>query len=83
MFQAGQPIEPWRREVGGAWAAGRGRVHAGLFKHGTMTGPMRDVLHGSMLFVWGASDPAQARANEEAARAWAKRALGDRTWTIP
>jgi hypothetical protein len=47
-------------------------VHDGLFKHGAVTGPIRDVYHEPILFVWGASDPAQARANEEVARQWAQ-----------
>ncbi len=68
-FQAGQAIE--MHKVGDAWAPGPA-VHAGPFKHGTMTGPLRDVLHEPIVFVWGASDPAQARANEETARAWAR-----------
>jgi predicted esterase len=68
-FQAGQPIE--MHKVDDAWAPGPA-PHAGLYKHGAMTGPLRDVLHEPLLFVYGASDPAQTRANEETARAWAK-----------
>lgn len=68
-FQAGEPVELHRES--GAWKAGPA-VHAGLYKHGTVTGPLKDVLHEPVLFVWGASDPAQARANEDAARGWAK-----------
>jgi hypothetical protein len=37
-----------------------------------MTGPLRDAFNEPLLFVWGASDPAQARANEETARGWAR-----------
>jgi len=37
-----------------------------------MTGPIPDVFHEPLLFVWGAADPTQARANEEVARAWAR-----------
>jgi poly(3-hydroxybutyrate) depolymerase len=69
VFQAGEPIEVHRD--GDAWKAGPA-VHTGPYKHGTVTGPIRDVFHEPILFVWGASDPAQARANEEAARAWAR-----------
>ncbi len=68
-FQAGEPIE--LHKDGSEWRAGAG-VHEGPFKHGTVTGPIRDVFHEPILFVWGASDPAQARANEETARAWAR-----------
>jgi hypothetical protein len=41
-------------------------------KHGTVSGEIHDVFHDPVLFVWGASDPAQARANEEAAQGWAR-----------
>jgi hypothetical protein len=37
-----------------------------------VTGPIPDVFHEPLLFVWGASDPAQSRANEETAHAWAR-----------
>ena len=68
-FQVGEAVEAHRE--GDAWKAGPA-VHAGLHKHGTVTGPIRDVLHEPVLFVWGASDPAQAKANEETARGWAR-----------
>jgi hypothetical protein len=68
-FQAGEPIELHREESG--WSAGA-RPHQGPYKHGHVTGPIRDVFHEPILFVWGASDPTQARANEEVARAWAR-----------
>ena len=71
-FQAGEPITLHRalKTEGAEWRAGP-RPHDGPFKHGHVTGPIDDVFHEPMLFVWGASDPAQARANEEVARAWA------------
>ena len=68
VFQAGEPIE--LHHDGDAWKAGPA-AHAGPYKHGAVTGPLRDVFHEPLLFVWGASDPAQARANEDAAKAWA------------
>jgi predicted esterase len=72
LFQAGEPIELHRDRPGSSeWLAGPA-VHAGPYKHGTVTGPLRDAFHEPLLFVWGAGDPSQARANEEAARAWAK-----------
>jgi len=46
-------------------------AHAGTYKHGDVTGPIDDAFHEAMLFVYGASDPAQARANEEVARSFA------------
>src|SRR5258708_28508458 len=67
-FQGGEPIELHGERQ---WKAGSAR-HEGPYKHGTVTGPIRDVFHEPLLFVWGSSDPAQARANEEVARAWAK-----------
>jgi poly(3-hydroxybutyrate) depolymerase len=73
-FQAGEAIE-LRREPdpdGGKshWRGGPVGL-PGDRKAGTVTGPIHDVFHEPILFVWGASDPAQARANEEVARAWA------------
>jgi hypothetical protein len=70
VFQAGEPIEMHRPSPTQTWVAGRAR-HESLFKSGHVTGPIRDVFHESVLFVWGAADPAQARANEETARGWA------------
>jgi poly(3-hydroxybutyrate) depolymerase len=74
-FQAGEAIE-LRREANpdggrGAWKAAP-PLPAGDRKAGTITGPIHDVFHEPILFVWGASDPAQARANEEVAGAWAR-----------
>jgi poly(3-hydroxybutyrate) depolymerase len=57
------------RDVNG-WHGGPA-PHAAVYKHGAVTGPIRDVFHEPVLFVYGADDPAQARANEEVARAWA------------
>ncbi|MDB5219379.1 MAG: hypothetical protein JWO86_7306 [Myxococcaceae bacterium] len=47
------------------------RSHAGLFKHGSVTGPIRDVFAEPILFVYGAGD-GDARANEQVARSFAK-----------
>jgi poly(3-hydroxybutyrate) depolymerase len=74
-FQAGEPIEMHREE--GGWVGGA-RPHDGPYKHGRVTGPIRDVFHEPLLFVWGASDAMQARANEEAARGWARERWGVR-----
>jgi hypothetical protein len=68
VFQAGEAIELHRD---GQWKAGPA-VHPTPHKQGRVTGPIRDVLHEPILFVWGAADPAQARANEEVARGWAR-----------
>jgi hypothetical protein len=59
-----------RDEPKGPWLPGP-RPHAGLYKHGALTGPIRDAFHEPLLFVYGASDPSQTRANEEVARQWA------------
>jgi predicted esterase len=72
-FQAGEPIRMHRDAEGtpAAWHAGPA-AHESVFKHGNVSGPLRDVFHEPILFVWGASDPTQSRANEEVARAWAR-----------
>lgn len=70
-FGPSDPLVMRRDGRDGAWHAGAA-AHAGPFKHGDVTGPIRDVFHAPLLFVYGASDPAQARANEEVARAWAQ-----------
>jgi pimeloyl-ACP methyl ester carboxylesterase len=54
----------------GAWKPGAA-THAELYKHAEVTGPIRDAYHAPLLFVYGTDDPAQTRANEEVARAWA------------
>lgn len=51
------------------WTKGP-RSHDGLFKHGTITGPIRDVFSEPLLFVYGGGEE-EARANEQVARAFA------------
>jgi predicted esterase len=68
-FADGEPIVLHREA--GAWVKGPAS-HAGAWKKGEITGPIRDVFHAPITFVYGASDPAQARANEEVARAFAQ-----------
>jgi poly(3-hydroxybutyrate) depolymerase len=71
-FAAGEPIEIHRAGADSSpWQAGPA-THVGPFKHGTVTGPIRDVFHEPITFVWGAADPAQAKANEWVAREWAR-----------
>jgi predicted esterase len=67
-FEAQEPVSMHRE--GSGWATGAAR-HEGLFKHGEVTGPLRDAYHAPLLFVYGADDPSQTRANQEVARAWA------------
>ncbi|MGH7271803.1 MAG: alpha/beta hydrolase-fold protein, partial [Polyangiaceae bacterium] len=73
VFQAGEPID--LHKDGAGWTPGpvmQQRAGERTTKHGHMTGPIRDVFHEPILFVWGDSDPDQARANEEVARTWAR-----------
>jgi predicted esterase len=74
VFQAGEAIELRRMPDadGGrsGWRPAPPPV-PGTRKAGTVTGPIHDVFHEPILFVWGASDAAQSRANLEVARAWA------------
>ena len=49
----------------GSWRKGA-LAHAGLYKHGAVTGPIRDVFAEPILFVYG--DGEEARANEQVAR---------------
>jgi predicted esterase len=67
-FPKGEPIVLHR--AGTAWVAGLA-PHDSAFKHGDVTGPIRDAFHEPLLFVYGADDPTQTRANEEVARSWA------------
>jgi len=67
-FAATDPIVLHREAS--TWKPGAAK-HDGLAKRGEVTGPIRDAFHAPLLFVWGASDPAQARANEAVAREWA------------
>ncbi len=67
-FPAGGPVVMHRE--GTKWKPGPA-LHQGPYKRGEITGPIRDAFHQPLLFVYGASDPAQARANEEVARRFA------------
>jgi len=74
-FAAGDAIA--LHQASGAWRAGPA-PHEGPYKHGDVSGPIRDVFHAPLLFVYGATDPSQTRANEEVARAWAAMRWGGR-----
>jgi poly(3-hydroxybutyrate) depolymerase len=54
----------------GTWRKGA-LTHGGVYKHGSVTGPLRDVFSEPILFVYGAED-GEARANEQTARAFAR-----------
>jgi poly(3-hydroxybutyrate) depolymerase len=62
---------------GAEWRAGPAPLE-GAQKHGDVAGPLRDIFHGPVLLVYGASDPTEARANEEVARRWAHLGWGVR-----
>ena len=66
-FEEGEPLVLGR--AGSTWRKGA-LTHAGLFKHGAVTGPIRDVFAEPILFVY--ADGEEARANEQVARAFAK-----------
>jgi hypothetical protein len=61
-------------KAGDAWTKGPA-PSAEARKRGTVTGPLRDVFHDPLLFVYG-KDPDDARANEETARALARGRYG-------
>ena len=65
-FAPNEPMDLVRGPAG--WA--RGKPAPGT-KAGHLTGPFRDVFHEPLLFVYGASDPKLAAANERVARAFA------------
>jgi len=53
------------------WHSGAAR-HPNIVKRGHIAGPIRDAFSEPLLFVYGASDPAQTRANREVAKAWSE-----------
>lgn len=67
-FQSGEPLSMHREDDG--WHVGD--LGSGISKRASVNGPIRDVFHEPLLFVWGDDDPSQARANEEVARAWSR-----------
>ena len=67
-FAADEPVVMHRS--GTAWEKGPA-VHAGTFKHGRVTGPIRDVFHEPITFVYADGD--EARANLQVARSFAER----------
>jgi predicted esterase len=66
-FEEGEALVLARER--GTWRKGA-LTHAGLYKHGAVTGPIRDVFAEPILFVYGDGD--EARANEQVARSFAK-----------
>lgn len=68
-FEPDEPLAMHKRP-GGAWDKGHA-AHARPVKRGRVTGPLRDVFHEPLLFVWADDD--EARANERVARGFAER----------
>jgi hypothetical protein len=68
-FEADEPLV-FHRPPNGAWTKGP-RAHERPFKHGHVSGPIRDVFHEPLTFVYADGD--DARANERVARAFADR----------
>ena len=66
-FDEGEPLVMHRTTT---WEKGP-TTHATTFKTGRVTGPIRDVFHEPVLFVYAADD--EVRANERVARAFANR----------
>lgn len=56
---------------GATWKPGP-MVATGPRKRAGVSGPFRDIFHEPLLFVYGASDPLEARTNEEVARGLAR-----------
>ena len=67
-FGADEPVVMHRS--GSGWEKGPA-VHAGAFKHGRVTGPIRDVFHEPITFVYADGD--EARANFQVAKKFAER----------
>lgn len=67
-FAENEPVVMHRS--GAAWEKGPA-VHAGAFKHGHVTGPIRDVFHEPITFVYADGD--EAKANVQIAKAFAER----------
>ncbi len=62
----------------GKWTISTADAAIGLTKNGNLSGPIRDFWRTPLLFVYGASDPAQKMANVEVAQAWAHPRAGIR-----
>ena len=66
-FDEGEALVVGRKDK--MWSKGP-LAHTGPFKHGTVTGPIRDVFSEPILFVYAGGE--EASANEEVARHFAK-----------
>ncbi|MDF2698289.1 MAG: hypothetical protein K0S65_6672 [Labilithrix sp.] len=68
-FEQDEPLQLHKAAAGG-WEMGPAR-HERVVKHARMSGPIRDVFHEPVLFVYASGD--EARANERVARGFADR----------
>ena len=68
-FEADEPLA-LHREAAGSWTKGAA-THEGAIKHGHVSGPIRDVFHEPILFVYASDE--DARVNERVARGFAER----------
>jgi len=77
VFDETEPLTIYRDGNGkGSWLKGTRTIAPNeRRKHGTVTGPIRDVFHEPLLFVYGSGDD-EARANEEVARSFARMKWG-------
>jgi predicted esterase len=67
-FAADEPVV--MHKSGASWEKGAA-AHAGAFKHGRVMGPIRDVFHEPITFVYADGD--EARANLQVAKSFAER----------
>ena len=72
-FAVDIPLELEKRS--GAWVPGIA-PRGGMAKQKGLSGPIRDVFHEPLVFVYGTDDSDLTRANLEVARAWAKIRFG-------
>jgi poly(3-hydroxybutyrate) depolymerase len=72
-FARGEPLLMHKETSG--WAKGP-RPVTGLAKRGGVTGPIRDVFHSPILFVYGTESPELARVSEDVARGFATMRYG-------
>ena len=72
-FQAGEPIELHKEAA--EWRAGAA-VHDGPFKHGTVTGPIRDVFHEPVALRLGRERPGPGARQRGGRAGLGARALG-------
>jgi predicted esterase len=68
-FDEGEPLVVARESNATAWRKGA-VVHAGAWKHGRVTGPLRDAFSEPLMFVYGNSDE-EAAVNAQVAKAFA------------